>query len=170
MRILTMTYALALAATSRAEQGGSAHYMPGAAASFIDAFPGKPGGWAVLNFFTYYDAGVDAGRQLPLHGFLTAGVDATVYADTVVAVYQTPWDVLGGGLALGVAVPYVWLEVEGQAQRIGPGGVPGPVLGVRDTANGIGDMTIYPFMLGWTNPVKDLKRCPSRHLCAHRRI
>jgi hypothetical protein len=45
--------------------------------------------------------------------------DATVYADTIAAFYQAPWDVLGGGLAIGVAVPYVWLEVEAQAQRIG---------------------------------------------------
>ena len=154
----SVTCALALATVSRAEQGGSAHYMPGAAASFIDAFPGKPGGLALLNYFTYYDAGVDANRPLPLGGFLTAGLDATVYADTIAAIYQTPWEVLGGGFAFGVAVPYVWLEIQGQAQRVGPGGVIDPtVRNVRDTANGIGDMTIYPFMLGWTNLVKDLK-------------
>jgi hypothetical protein len=149
--------ALALAATSRAEQGGSAHYMPGAAASFIDAFPGKPGGLVVLNYFTYYDASAGANQPLPLHGLLTAGINATAYADTIVALYQTPWNVLGGGLAFGVAVPYVWLEVEGQAQRLGPGGVPGPFFSARDTANGIGDMTIIPFMLGWTNIAPDLK-------------
>lgn len=140
-----------------AEQGGSAHYLPGTAASFIDAFPGKPGGLAVLNYFAYYDASAGASRPLPLGGFLTAGVDATVYADSLAAIYQTPWEVLGGGWAFGVAVPYVWLEIEGQAQRIGPGGVPGPVATIRDTANGIGDMTIFPFMLGWTNLAPDLK-------------
>ena len=154
--LIPMT-ALTLAIPGRAEEGGSAHYMPGAAASFIDAFPGKPGGLAVLNYFTYYDASAGAGRSLPLGGLLTAGIDATAYADTIAAIYQTPWQVLGGGFALGVAVPYVWLEVEGRAQRVGPGGVPGPVFSARDTANGIGDMTIYPFMLGWTNLVPDLK-------------
>jgi hypothetical protein len=148
---------LALAVTSRAEQGGSAHYLPGSIASFIDAFPGKPGGVAVLNYFTYYDASAPASRQLPIGGFLTADVGATVYADTLAAFYQAPWNVLGGGLAFGAAVPYVWLEVEGQAQRIGPGGVPGPVASTRDTANGIGDITLYPFMLGWTNILPDLK-------------
>ena len=66
---ISITCALALATVSRAEQGGSAHYMPGAAASFIDAFPAKPGGLAVLNYFTYYDASAPASRQLPLgHG------------------------------------------------------------------------------------------------------
>ena len=155
--VTSIAFALALATPSRAEQGGSAHYMPGMAASFIDGFPGKPGGLAVLSYFTYYDASAGPNRQLPMGGFLTTDADATVYAGTIAAFYQPHWEVLGGGLAFGVAVPYVWLEVDAQAQRIDPGGVPGPVFAARDTANGIGDVTIYPFMLGWTNLVKDLK-------------
>jgi hypothetical protein len=155
--LTSLTCALALATPTRAEQGGSAHYMPGSMASFIDAFPGKPGGLAALNYFTYYDASAPASRPLPLGGNLTLGVDATVYADSIVAFYQAPWNVLGGGLAFGVAAPYVWMEVEGQAQRIAPDGTLGPVTSVRDTANGIGDITIYPFMLGWTNLAPDLK-------------
>lgn len=155
--LTSITCALALAANSRAEQGGSAHYLPGTAASFIDAFPGKPGGLAVLDYFTYYDAGAPANRPLPLGGFLTADIDATVYADTIAAIYQTPWEFLGGGFAFGVAVPYVWLEVKGQAQRIHPDGTLGPVVNTSDSANGIGDLTIIPFMLGWTNLMKDLK-------------
>jgi len=149
--------ALALAATSRGEETGSAHYLPGSMASFMDAFPGKPGGLAVLNFFTYYDASTPLGLRLPLGGFLSAQADATVYADTILAVYQTPWEVLGGGCAFGLAVPYVWMEIEAQAQRIGPGGVPGPALATRDTASGIGDLTIYPVMLGWTDLAPDFK-------------
>jgi hypothetical protein len=155
--LLICALAVGRATHARAEQGGSAHYLPGTAASFIDAFPGKAGGLAVLNYFAYYDASATASRPLPLGGFLTAGVDAKVYADSVVAIYQTPWEVLGGGWAFGVALPYVWMEVEGQAQRIGPGGVPGPVTAVRDTANGIGDMTLFPFLPGWTNLAPDLK-------------
>lgn len=149
--------ALAFTAPARAEQGGSAHYMPGATASFIDSFPGKPGGIGVVNYFVYYDASIGANRNLPLGGFLTAGLDATVYADTLGAFYEAPWNVFNGSLTFGVAVPYVWLEIEGQAQRIGPAGVPGPAFTARDTANGFGDITVYPFMLGWTNLVKDLK-------------
>lgn len=155
--LTSIACALALAAASRAEEGGSAHYLPGATASFIDAFPGKPGGLAVLNYFTYYDASAPVSRQLPLGGLLTAGIDATVYADTLAGIYQTPWQVLGGGFAFGVAVPYVWLEVKGEAQRLGPDGTPGPAFSARDTANGIGDMTIIPFMLGWTNVLPDFK-------------
>ena len=157
-RVLTfLSCTLALAATGRAEQTGSAHYLPGSMASFMDAFPGKPGGLAILDFFTYYDASAPASRQLPLGGFLSSNSSATVYADTILAVYQTHAEMLGGGYAFGMAVPYVWMEVEGQAQRVGPDGVPGPAHAVRDTANGIGDITLYPLILGWTDLAPDLK-------------
>ncbi len=107
--------ALALPFAVKAEEGGSAHYLPGAAASFIDAFPGFPDSLAVLNYFTYYDASAGGGRQLPLNGLLAANVDATVYANSLAAVYQTPWNVLSGGFAVGLSVPYVWLEVDATA-------------------------------------------------------
>lgn len=156
--IACLTSVVGLTPLARAEQGATGHYMPGAAASFIDAFPGKPGGLAVLNYFAYYDGGVSGGRQLPLGGLLSTDLGATIYADTIAALYQARWDVLGGGLAFGVAVPYVWLEVEGRAQRIGPGGVLDPVVFNMDaTASGIGDLQIIPFMLGWTNLLPDLK-------------
>ena len=78
---------------THAEEGGSGHYMPGGAASFVDALPGKPG-LAIANYFTYYDASVSLSRQLPFGGLITAGLDATVYADTVMALYQTPLKLL----------------------------------------------------------------------------
>jgi hypothetical protein len=134
----------------RAEEGGGGHYMPGATASFIDALPGRPS-IAAVNLFTYYGAKADASRPLPLNGLLTAGIDATVYADTVALVYESPLRLLGGNYAGGIAVPFVWMEIKGQAQRIGPRGVLGPVYTARDTASGVGDITLFPFMLGWTN-------------------
>lgn len=136
--------------SSHAEEGGSGHYMPGASASFIDALPGKPG-LAVVNYFTYYDASASASRQLPFAGLVRVGIDATAYADTVAAIYQTPLKLLGGYYAVGLAIPYVWMEVKG---KVTAGGV---TRTVRDTDKGIGDITLYPFMLGWTNLGGDLK-------------
>ncbi|MFN0066364.1 MAG: hypothetical protein ACKVYV_01895, partial [Limisphaerales bacterium] len=78
---------LALTSASRAEEGGSAHYMPGGVASFIDAFPGKPGAIATLGIFTYYDGSAPANRTLPLGGLLAADVDATVYAGSAGVIY-----------------------------------------------------------------------------------
>ena len=127
-----------------AEEGGGGHYMPGANASFVDALPGKPG-LAIANFFAYYNASANVSK---LGGLVTAGIDATAYADTVIALYRTDMTLLGGYYVAGVAVPYVWMTVKGSAQLTGPGG--GTVTRtVRDTANGFGDITVYPFMLGW---------------------
>jgi len=155
--LVVISCALAIAATSPAEQTGSAHYLPGSMASFIDAFPGKPGALALLSYSNYYDASAPIDVRLPMGGFLSADIDATAFADSILAVYQTPWELLGGGYAFGLSVPYAWLEVEGQAQRIGPHGVPGPVHTVRDTASGLGDILLIPFMLGWTDLAPDLK-------------
>ena len=138
-----------------AEEGGSGHYMPGANASFIDALPGKPG-LTVANFFNYYDAGASTSRRLPFGGLVASGLDATAYSNTIVALYQTPLELLGGSYSVGVAIPYVWIEVKGKAQVTGPRG--GTITStVRDTAGGIGDILLYPFMLGWTGRNADLK-------------
>jgi len=137
---------------SQAEEGGSGHYMPGANASFVDALPGKPG-LAVANFFSFYDASAEISR---VGGLVTAGLDATAYADTLVALYQTPLKLLGGYYAIGMAIPYVWLEVKGEVQLTKPG-VGTIKFRKRDTANGFGDITVYPFMLGWTGLGGDLK-------------
>lgn len=153
----TLACLFAFTAIPRAEEGGSAHPMPGTTASFIDAFPGQPGGLAILNYFTYYNGSVGASHQLVLGGNLTAGLDATCYADTLVGLYQAPWDVLSGGLAFGVAVPYVWLDVKGQVQRVKPDGTLGPAFTAKQSTDGIGDMTLIPFMLGWTNLFPDFK-------------
>lgn len=153
----TLASLLAVTVTLRAEEGGSAHYMPGTTASFIDAFPGRPGGLAIMNYFTYYDARAGATRQLVLGGNLTAGLNATCYADTLAGLYQAPWEVLGGGLAFGVAVPYVWLDAKAQVQRIGPNGTLGAAYTTQQSTDGIGDLTIIPLMLGWTNLLPDFK-------------
>jgi len=137
--------------SAHAEEGGSGHYAPGANASFIDALPGKPG-LAIANFFNFYDASASLSRQLPFGGLVTAGLDATAYSDTVVALYQTPLKPLGGYYAVGVAIPYVWVKVKGQVT-----GPLGNTITMRDKANGIGDITLYPFMLGWTGLNGDLK-------------
>jgi hypothetical protein len=141
--------------SAHAEEGGSGHYMPGGAASFIDALPGKPG-LAIANYFSFYDASASVSRQLPFGGLITAGIDATAYADTVMALYQTPLKLLGGYYAVAVAIPYVWIKAKGEVQLTGPRGVT-ITSTVRDTANGIGDIMLYPFMLGWTGLNGDLK-------------
>ena len=144
---ILFTFALTASLLSpvvRAEEAGSGHYLPGATASFIDALPGREA-FAYVNAFTYYNGSTSGSRQLNLGGQVVANIDATVYADASILLYQTPWKILGGQYAAAVAIPYVWMEVEGNVQV-------GPITGNRrDTANGIGDIQILPVMLGWTN-------------------
>ena len=148
--LLTLiTCALAMAATSRAEEGGSGHYMPGATASFIDMLPGKQG-FAYVNAYTYYDGSVSGSRQLPLGGLLAANLNATVNADTSILLYETPWKIFGGQYGAAVAIPYLWMDVTGDAQRTGPlGGI--QTVRRQDKVNGVGDIELLPLMLGWTN-------------------
>ncbi|PWU13428.1 MAG: hypothetical protein C5B50_19315, partial [Verrucomicrobia bacterium] len=133
----------------RAEEAGLGHYLPGAAASFIDALPGKEA-FVVADAFIYYHGTAGATRPILFGGELTLGAHGTAYGDTVVGIYETPYQLLGGNYAAAVFIPYLWMEVKGQVET-------GPLVrNVRDTANGISDMLIYPVMLGWTNSM-DLK-------------
>jgi hypothetical protein len=131
--------------TSSAEEGGSGHYLPGAASSFIDQLPGRPD-LAVVNYFTYYDASVSANRSLPLGGLVAANLHATVYADTLGLIYESPLKLIGGNYSVGAAAPYIWMSVRGRVT------LPGGGTAVRtDSTDGLGDVQLFPFMLGWTN-------------------
>ena len=123
--------------SAHAEEGGSGHYMPGANASFIDALPGKPG-LGVANFFNYYDGSASGTKQMPWGGLIAGNLDATSYADTVVVLYQTPLKLLGGDYALGLAIPYIWLEVKAMSRRPGREETPSPAIRPKGpTASGI---------------------------------
>jgi hypothetical protein len=126
----------------RAEEGGSGHYLPGATASLIDIPPGRQA-FAYVNLFTYYTGSASGGRQLNLAGQVVSNVEADVYANTSLFLYQTPWKIAGGQYAAAIAVPILWMEVKGFVQvggRIGSG---------RDTASGLGDIQFLPLMLQW---------------------
>lgn len=138
-----------------AEEGGSGHYTPGASASFMDALPDKPG-LAVATYFNYYDGNASISRPLSIGGLATAGLDATAYSDTILALYTTPLKLLGGYYTIGAAIPFIWMKVKGNIHATGPQGQ-AITRAESDTANGIGDILLYPFMLGWTGLNGDLK-------------
>jgi hypothetical protein len=149
IHFICLTSALVLMVTSRAEEAGSGHYSPGQTASFIDQLPGYPS-LAVVNYFTFYNGNVGGSRTLPLGGNLATGVDATAYVDTVGVIYETPLRLLGGNYAPGLAIPFGTMTVEGEITRTGPRGRTRTGK-VSDTSSGLGDINIYPFILGWTN-------------------
>jgi hypothetical protein len=111
-------------------------------ASFIDV-PPTTNGWIYVNDFTFYDGDASAAHPFRLGGELVLDVAATVYADTSVILYQTPWTILGGRYGVGAAIPYQWVEVEGAVQ--------GTTVSVRreDQAQGFGDIEAFPLLLEW---------------------
>ncbi len=138
----TILAALLLSPALRAEEAGSGHYLPGATASFIDVPPGKEG-FIYVNAFTYYTGSVTAGKQLNIGGQLVLDVKANVYADTSLFLYQSPWKIAGASYAAGIAVPYVWMDVQGNVQAATH------TASARDITDGFGDIQILPLMLGW---------------------
>jgi hypothetical protein len=139
---------VAAAPFARAEEGGSGHYQPGATASFIDALPGRPG-LSLANALVFDPAHSSA--QLPSGGLLTASLDARTWTDSFSGIYQTPWELLGGKCAFGAVVSAVWLETTATVVDA-TGTHP-----VTDAGSGLGDLLLYPFMLGWTSPGGALK-------------
>ncbi|TAL03387.1 MAG: transporter [Verrucomicrobia bacterium] len=137
---LALATVCATTVSTHAEEGAGGHYVPGATASFIDALPGKPA-IVVANAFTYYDGKASVGRPIDFGGQLTLNAHATCYADSLVGVYETPLQLLGGNYAVSAVIPFIWLDVKG---TVGPANR-------SDSASGLGDITLYPFMLGWTN-------------------
>jgi hypothetical protein len=151
--VFPVALAILLPIATYAEEGGSGHYAPGATASFIDTLPGKPG-LAIANYFNYYDGDASASKRLrlPVAGLATAHLEATAYTNMILALYQTPFQLLGGYYSVGAAIPYVWMHVKGEVT-----GPLGNTFTKRDSTDGIGDILVYPFMLGWTGLDGQLK-------------
>jgi hypothetical protein len=109
--ILTLAATLAmLAATARAEEGGSGHYAPGVTSDFIDTLPGKPG-FVLADAYTYYDG--SATPPIDFAGNTTLNANARLNAESIFALYETPLTLFGGNYAVATVIPYVWLEVDG---------------------------------------------------------
>jgi hypothetical protein len=142
---LSLALGALTAVSVQAEEGGSGHYTPGATADYLDALPGYPC-LAIEDVVTYYGGDVSGNVALPVGGHTTLGLNAKAYSEALVGFYETPWTFLGGNYAAGVGVPYVWMNAKAQIGHFT----------VEDSANGIGDIEIMPFILGWTNGT-DLK-------------
>jgi hypothetical protein len=68
-------------ATARAEEGGSGHYQPGAAADFSDMLPGREG-LVYLNVLFRYSGSTGATQPLEIGGRIDTHVKATSYVDS----------------------------------------------------------------------------------------
>ena len=96
-----------------------------------------------LNDVYYYFRG-SAGREVR-NGNIELGVDITLNADFLPAIFVTGWHFLGATFAYGGAVDYAWANIDAQSEtRIGG-------LSLSASNNAIGNSFIQPAILGWND-------------------
>lgn len=134
-----------LSGSALAEQSGSGHYASGMLTDFSGTVPTKPG-WVFGNYYLNYNDGTIGGsEQLPFGQIVGAGITANESVNAVLGMYAYPVDFLGGTLASGAAIPYVWLRVKANVSV-------GPNTGnIEQSTSGLGDVQLIPIMAGWTN-------------------
>jgi hypothetical protein len=149
LTFVLVAWALALASTARAEQSGAGHYISGMFSDYSTTLPSEPG-WSFLNFGLCYDNGRAGGtRGLPFGGEVAANIKVQQYAEIPAVLYAPPFQILGGQPSVGVALPYVWLQVRALGDITTRLGSRSP--GRTDWASGFSDMVLLPFNLSWTN-------------------
>lgn len=140
--LLAIAGLILVARATHAEEGAGGHYLPGATADFIDMLPGQPG-FAYANLPLYYHGSVGGSRSLEFGGLVASNVTATIWGDTSLLLYETPWRILGGEYAAAIAIPYLSVDVKGSVKA-------GPLdKSMSSSASGIGDIELFPAMLVW---------------------
>jgi hypothetical protein len=144
-RLLALATLLLTAATaSRAEEGGSGHYVPGAIASFIDAIPGEPGAVALVAQSVYYSGDAGGSRTFPLGGIAVADIEARVFGENLLGIWEPDFTPFGLDYALGIGVPFLTMKVDGSIT-----GPLGNTLSRTDYDSGLGDLVLIPAYVGW---------------------
>lgn len=128
---------------TKAEEGGSGQYLPGAFSSAVDLSPNLPG-FALATDFLFYSGDFSASRDLPVAGRLVAGLDAHVYLYDVAMAYTFDPKVLGAHYTLGICLPYIWMNAQANASA---GNLSRKI---TDSTNGISDLVLVPIGLNWT--------------------
>jgi len=125
---------------AHAAEGGTGHYVPGALATLID-LPPTQSGWVLEAAYLRYDG--DRSVDIEIAGLDTAGLDVEVDSFLLGGFYTFDLPTEGLYYSLGGFLPYVWMRAEGEVV-----GAPG-TFRRRDSASGIGDLTIIPGMIAW---------------------
>jgi hypothetical protein len=142
LKALVAVLALACPHAVLAVEGGTGHYIPGGTATLIDLAPTKPG-WVVEPIYLNYGGSAAASREIPIAGSVAAGLNAKSNALLLGGLYTFEQTVLGAHYSAGAFLPYVWMDVSADLNT---------ALGTvrrKDSASGLGDMTLIPVMLAW---------------------
>ena len=132
---------LATPVVAYADEGGTAHVIPGSQATIVDNAPTAPGPF-VKPMYLHYNGSASA--QIPTAAGLAGDLDARVNTFVLSGGYTFETTVLGGAhYTVVAALPYSWMNITGNVQR-GPGTVR-----VTSKVDGFGDLTVVPAMLAW---------------------
>jgi hypothetical protein len=128
--------------SAAATEGGTSHYLPGAVATLIDLAPTQPG-WVVEPVYLHYEGDAGTEKALPVAGLEALGLKANFDALLIGGFYTLDHKVLGAHYSVGAMLPYIWITAEAKIETV----IGNPR--VRDTKEGLGDVTLIPVMLGW---------------------
>lgn len=95
-----------------------------------------------------YDASLDAKKLLPAGGRIVADVRSQVRADFLSGTWVTPWQFLGGHLAVGATMPVGYVRVSAGVEYDAPATRQIINQALRDSATIVGDPVVSA-MLGW---------------------
>ena len=126
-------------AETEAAEGGYSNYVAGSYGDFAMALAPTET-WTLRNDVYYYDASVDRSIR---SGNLEVGADLTFLMNFTTVLYKPDIEVFGAQFAAGIFVPLVDLDIDANLS------VSDTVFGASDSASGIGDATLIPFVLFW---------------------
>ncbi len=129
---------------AHAEEGGSGHYLPGSMASIMDGVAPTES-FLIRYNLVYYDASVDAQRELPIAGDTALGADISTWAQGFTVFWRPPVEIGGRwSYAMSATVPYVSLDVAANVVT-----QPGITVRRSDSVSDIGDIVLMPLMFNY---------------------
>lgn len=132
---------LLVAATARAEEGPTGHYVPGAVADFIDAVPSKA--TIVVRAHVLRYAGDGGAQAMPIAGLTVTNVRETRWVFGVTAAVRPKYNLTPKlGWAASITVPLVHVSLSGDVAQLGGG-----TIARGESITGIGDLFVAPMML-----------------------
>jgi hypothetical protein len=124
----------------KAAEGGSSHYLPGAAGDVLIAQSPKPGLQAAMTI--WYQTGEV--NSAVLQGRVGVSLDLDLPLAIPGLIYTFGKPILGGTYTIGIAAPFGYGRLD--AQLTGSDGI---LRNVNDDSFGLSDIAITPFQINW---------------------
>ncbi|PSU45069.1 hypothetical protein C9J12_24200 [Photobacterium frigidiphilum] len=127
-----------------AAEGGYSNYLPGSYGDFGMALSPTET-WTIRNDTYYYDASTSRAVQ---GGNLVTDLDLQFLMNFTTLLYKPEFKIFGAQYTTGIFIPFVNLNTEASLKvKEGSGS---QVLNARDSATGLGDVSLIPFALFWS--------------------